>query len=77
MSTMEYIQLRDRLLMKLLKTKDESILKRIEKAFNNDEEEKDFVDELPPYAKKQLLKSIEQSKRGETISFEEMMKELE
>lgn len=75
MGTMEYIQLRDSLLMKLLKTKDVKLLKKIEELFNNSGE--DFFDELPEHVQNDLLVSIEQSKNNETISFDEMIKELE
>lgn len=75
MSTLEYIQLRDRLLMKLLKTKDVSLLEKIEELFNNNKEE-DFFDELPKEIQNDILESIEQSKNGNGTSHEEVMKQF-
>lgn len=75
MSTLEYIQLRDSLLMKLLKTKDVTLLEKIEDLFNNNEEE-DFFDELPKEIQNDILESIEQSKRGEGTPHEEVMKQF-
>lgn len=76
MSTMEYIQLKEDLLKKLIDTKDVKLLEKIKELFNNNKEEDDFFDGMPEYAKKELLESIEQSKRGEVTSFEDAMKEI-
>lgn len=72
MSTLEYIQLRDSLLMKLLKTTDVNTLEKIKKVFDNNEEE-DFFNELPKQAQQKLLKSIEQADKEELISFEDFL----
>lgn len=74
MSTLEYIQLRDRLLMKLLKTKDVSLLEKIEELFNNKED--DVFNELPKHLHDKFNKSLEESKNGEVIPFDEVMKEI-
>lgn len=72
MSTSEYIELRDSLLMRLLQTKDVNLLQKIDELFKNNIEE-DFFDELPKEIQDSILKSIEQSKNGELISHEEVM----
>ena len=75
METLEYLKYRDSLLKRLLNTTDLSILKKVEKAFNNNEEE-DFFDDLSKEHQNLLLQSIEESKRGEGIPFEQMLVEL-
>lgn len=76
MGTLEYLKYRDSLLKKLLNTTDLNILKKVEKAFNDNNEEEDFFDEMSKKNQNLLLKSIEQADNGELIPFEEMMKEL-
>ena len=75
MSTLEYIQLRDSLLMKLLKTKDVTLLEKIEDLFNNNEKE-DFFDELPKEIQNDILESIEESKKGLGRPIEDVINEL-
>lgn len=74
MKTVEFLQYRDSLLKKLLDTTDMSILKRVEKAFNSDEE--DFFDELPEEVQDGILKSIEQSKKGLGRPIQDVLEEL-
>ena len=75
MSTLEYIQLRDDLLKKLIDTKDINLLQKIKDLFNNNEEE-DFFDELPKEVQNDILESIEQSKKGLGRPIEDVIKEL-
>jgi hypothetical protein len=73
MSTLEYIQLRDDLLKKLIDTKDVNLLQKIKDIFNNNEEE-DFFDELPKEVQDLILQSNEDIKEGRLIPHEDVMK---
>lgn len=75
MSTLEYIQLKEDLLKKLIDTKDIKLLEKIKELFNNKDED-DVFNELPKHLHNKFNKSLEESKNGEVIPFDEVMKEI-
>ena len=75
MSTMEYIQLRDDLLKRLIDTKDESILQQIKDIFKKNDKD-DFFDELSEDAKKEFLVALEESDKGLGRPFREVLADL-
>jgi hypothetical protein len=72
MGTLEYLKYRDNLLKRLLNTTDVTILKRVEKAFNNNENDDPF-NELPTELQQMLLQSEEDIKENRFVSHEEVM----
>ena len=72
MGTLEYLKYRDNLLKRLLDVTDVAILKRIEKAFDNNEKE-DLFDEMPSELQQILLQSEEDIKHGRFVSHKEVM----
>ena len=68
METLEYLKYRENLLKKLLNTTDINILKKIEKVFNNNEE--DFYYSLSEEEKEGIELGLQQIKEGKTIPYE-------
>jgi hypothetical protein len=59
----------------LLDTEDETLIQQIRALFKI--RKKDFWEELPEYVKQGVQKSRQQTKDGQLIPFEQILKELE
>jgi hypothetical protein len=69
------IKEKNALVKKLLDTEDEVILDQV-KALLEDDEEKDFWDELPEHVKASIQQAKAELERGEGIPHEKVMAEI-
>lgn len=66
--------LKAELIKKILSTSDEDLLKSISSILKN--EKTDFWDELTENQKKEIEVGLEQSERGETISWDDFLRKV-